>query len=228
LFLESIRRALKRVALRIFPKRLVRVYVYELVVYGVVLPYKEDTRKSMRKVYDERTLLQWECKFDEFVTLISDHTEVEERYQWECKFDEFVTLISDHTEVEERYWDDIVNDLLPKLQLHMVENKMTTYQDAIRADLLLKLPLGRFFKQWVREQIAKGNLLVKVQGVGTLSIRGVSATPKEIVEVDYNEAKKRINATGGRVVDYYEFSLIRPDEIEPYASYRGEWEHDIS
>jgi len=203
-FLESIRRALKRVALRIFPKRLVRVYVYELVVYGVVLPYKEDTRKSMRKVYDERTLLQWECKFDEFVTLISDHTEVEERYR-----------------------DDIVNDLLPKLQLHMVENKMTTYQDAIRADLLLKLPLGRFFKQWVREQIAKGNLLVKVQGVGTLSIRGVSATPKEIVEVDYNEAKKRINATGGRVVDYYEFSLIRPDEIEPYASYRGEWEHDI-
>ena len=204
MFLESIRRALKRVALRIFPKRLVRVYVYELVVYGVVLPYKEDTRKSMRKVYDERTLLQWECKFDEFVTLISDHTEVEERYR-----------------------DDIVNDLLPKLQLHMVENKMTTYQDAIRADLLLKLPLGRFFKQWVREQIAKGNLLVKVQGVGTLSIRGVSATPKEIVEVDYNEAKKRINATGGRVVDYYEFSLIRPDEIEPYASYRGEWEHDI-
>lgn len=204
MFLEGIRRALKRVALRIFPRRLVRVYVYELVVYGVVLPYKEDTRKSMRKVYDERTLLQWECKFDEFVTLISDHTEV-----------------------EERYWDDIVNDLLPKLQLHMVENKMTTYQDAIRADLLLKLPLGRFFKQWVREQIAKGNLLVKVQGVGTLSIRGVSATPKEIVEVDYNEAKKRINATGGRVVDYYEFSLIRPDEIEPYASYRGEWEHDI-
>jgi len=204
-FLESIRRALKRVALRIFPKRLVRVYVYELVVYGVVLPYKEDTRKSMRKVYDERTLLQWECKFDEFVTLISDHTEV-----------------------EERYWDDIVNDLLPKLQLHMVENKMTTYQDAIRADLLLKLPLGRFFKQWVREQIAKGNLLVKVQGVGTLSIRGVSATPKEIVEVDYNEAKRRIDATGGKVVDYYEFSLIRPDEIEPYASYRGEWTHDIS
>ena len=205
MFLESIRRALKRVALRIFPRRLVRVYVYELVVYGVVLPYKEDTRKSMRKVYDERTLLQWECKFDEFVTLISDHTEV-----------------------EERYWDDIVNDLLPKLQLHMVENKMTTYQDAIRADLLLKLPLGRFFKQWVREQIAKGNLLVKVQGVGTLSIRGVSATPKEIVEVDYNEAKRRIDATGGKVVDYYEFSLIRPDEIEPYASYRGEWTHDIS
>ena len=205
MFLESIRRALKRVALRIFPKRLVRVYVYELVVYGVVLPYKEDTRKSMRKVYDERTLLQWECKFDEFVTLISDHTEV-----------------------EERYWDDIVNDLLPKLQLHMVENKMTTYQDTIRADLLLKLPLGRFFKQWVREQIAKGNLLVKVQGVGTLSIRGVSATPKEIVEVDYNEAKRRIDATGGKVVDYYEFSLIRPDEIEPYASYRGEWTHDIS
>jgi len=205
LFLESIRRALKRVALRIFPRRLVRVYVYELVVYGVVLPYKEDTRKSMRKVYDERTLLQWECKFDEFVTLISDHTEV-----------------------EERYWDDIVNDLLPKLQLHMVENKMTTYQDTIRADLLLRLPLGRFFKQWVREQIAKGNLLVKVQGVGTLSIRGVSATPKEIVEVDYNEAKRRIDATGGKVVDYYEFSLIRPDEIEPYASYRGEWTHDIS
>ena len=205
MFLESIRRALKRVALRIFPRRLVRVYVYELVVYGVVLPYKEDTRKSMRKVYDERTLLQWECKFDEFVTLISDHTEV-----------------------EERYWDDIVNDLLPKLQLHMVENKMTTYQDTIRADLLLRLPLGRFFKQWVREQIAKGNLLVKVQGVGTLSIRGVSATPKEIVEVDYNEAKRRIDATGGKVVDYYEFSLIRPDEIEPYASYRGEWTHDIS
>jgi len=205
LFLESIRRALKRVALRIFPRRLVRVYVYELVIYGVVLPYKEDTRKSMRKVYDERTLLQWECKFDEFVTLISDHTEV-----------------------EERYWDDIVNDLLPKLQLHMVENKMTTYQDTIRADLLLRLPLGRFFKQWVREQIAKGNLLVKVQGVGTLSIRGVSATPKEIVEVDYNEAKRRIDATGGKVVDYYEFSLIRPDEIEPYASYRGEWTHDIS
>lgn len=205
MFLESIRRALKRVALRIFPRRLVRVYVYELVVYGVVLPYKEDTRKSMRKVYDERTLLQWECKFDEFVTLISDHTEV-----------------------EERYWDDIVNDLLPKLQLHMVENKMTTYQDTIRADLLLRLPLGRFFKQWVREQVAKGNLLVKVQGVGTLSIRGVSATPKEIVEVDYNEAKRRIDATGGRVVDYYEFSLIRPDEIEPYASYRGEWTHDIS
>ena len=205
MFLESIRRALKRVALRIFPRRLVRVYVYELVIYGVVLPYKEDTRKSMRKVYDERTLLQWECKFDEFVTLISDHTEV-----------------------EERYWDDIVNDLLPKLQLHMVENKMTTYQDTIRADLLLKLPLGRFFKQWVREQIAKGNLLVKVQGVGTLSIRGVSATPKEIVEVDYNEAKRRIDATGGKVVDYYEFSLIRPDEIEPYASYRGEWTHDIS
>ena len=205
MFLESIRRALKRVALRIFPRRLVRVYVYELVIYGVVLPYKEDTRKSMRKVYDERTLLQWECKFDEFVTLISDHTEV-----------------------EERYWDDIVNDLLPKLQLHMVENKMTTYQDTIRADLLLRLPLGRFFKQWVREQIAKGNLLVKVQGVGTLSIRGVSATPKEIVEVDYNEAKRRIDATGGKVVDYYEFSLIRPDEIEPYASYRGEWTHDIS
>ena len=205
MFLESIRRALKRVALRIFPRRLVRVYVYELVVYGVVLPYKEDTRKSMRKVYDERTLLQWECKFDEFVTLISDHTEV-----------------------EERYWDDIVNDLLPKLQLHMVENKMTTYQDTIRADLLLRLPLGRFFKQWVREQVAKGNLLVKVQGVGTLSIRGVSATPKEIVEVDYNEAKRRIDATGGRVVDYYEFSLIRPDGIEPYASYRGEWTHDIS
>ena len=197
-FREKLRRIFRKIVRIIKPPAMRNIYVYELVISGVIYPFTDRTRLEKNLRYSDATCLQWEVVFDEFCTLLRDPREVEVRYR-----------------------PDIVSDLLPRLEGEMIARNLTTYSDEVKAELLLKLPLAPYFKEWIREQIEKGKYMIKVHGVGRLSLRDISAKLKEIVSV---EERKLVF---GRITDEYEFRIIRPDEIKPYATIFGEWEHDI-
>ena len=201
---ERIKRFFRRVGRLVLPPAFVRVYVYEFVVYGVVYSFTDRTRMLIKKRYNERTLIQWECVFDEFLTLIPNSDEV-----------------------ERRYLPDVERELIPKLNSIVIANRMLTYQDEVSAEALLRLPLARYFKEWVRRQIEMGKTSVVWSGVCKLELRGVSAKLKEIIEVEEEEYKRRISLTAGKVIDEFRFGLIRPEEAEPFDVVHDTWEHEI-
>ena len=193
-----VRRALERLKRFLIPVRLVKVYVYELVAYGRVIP------PVMKPRAKRETLLEWECVFDEFRTLVYPQTEVERRYK-----------------------EDIEKDLVPKLEEEILAGRKLTYQYPVKIDKLLKLPLARFFKEWLKMQKEIGKDKIIWSGVCKLELVGVSAELKEIVEVEEDIFKRKMKIWQGRVVDDYRFGMIRPYEDEPFDVWYGEWEHDI-
>jgi len=192
-----LRRAIRRIARIVKPAVYAKYYIYELVVSGVVLPFTDDTRKSRKLRYDDSTLLQWECTFEEFTTMISDPTAVERRYV-----------------------DDIKNGLLPLINAKMIDNKLVTYRDEVEAEILLRMPLSAYFKEWVRKQLEQGKLKVPVTGVGKLEVRDISATLKEVVEVEQDRMIRY-----GVVSDEFEFVILRPEDGSEVTKIYGQWEH---
>jgi len=202
---EKVKRFFRRLKRFLIPPRLVRVYIYEFTAYGVVKPFTKTTRDLMRRVYKENTLIHWECVFDEFVTLVPTSEEV-----------------------ERRYYDDVEKDLVPYLNTLVISGRRLTYRDLVDGRVLLKMPLARYFKEWVKRQIEMGRIMVPWQGVCKLELKGVSATLKEIVEVEEREFRERMRILQGKVIDDFRFGLIRPDETEPFDIIYDRWTHDIA
>jgi len=182
------------------PKRVWRIYMYEVRVSGYVIPPKSSQRKTR---YSSTTTIQFELSFEE------------RPY--------FRTFISDPLACERRYGNELEN-LVKALEKHPKIRRLFTYFEQIPKS---QLTLEDFMAVAESRRVvlsAGPNDLIKVFGKPKFVVTAISFEPVGYFDVSEDE----FPIVKGEASDTFIFKTYRPNEDVPYAEVEDEFIHSLA